>query len=253
LAFVKERSITVRAHDIKVPDLSKPDMIKSGAKNFDAMCALCHLSPIKESTELSLGLYPKAPVFYQQNHTGHGAGNTFWIIKNQDTQFLSKVALPSFVLFSSFACASPLSKQAVKNNALNKIITVFMCGAKNFDAMCAQCHLSPIKESTELSLGLYPKAPVFYQQNHTGHGAGNTFWTIKNGLKMTGMPAWGDSHTDQQIWEMVAFLEKLNDMSAAKYTQLVGDGGHTHKNIKHIEEAVVPKSNNAHQENGHLH
>ncbi|CAC9648052.1 hypothetical protein [uncultured Gammaproteobacteria bacterium] len=155
LAFVKERSITVRAHDIKVPDLSKPDMIKSGAKNFDAMCA--------------------------------------------------------------------------------------------------QCHLSPIKESTELSLGLYPKAPVFYQQNHTGHGAGNTFWTIKNGLKMTGMPAWGDSHTDQQIWEMVAFLEKLNDMSAAKYTQLVGDGGHTHKNIKHIEEAVVPKSNNAHQENGHLH
>jgi mono/diheme cytochrome c family protein len=32
------------------------------------------------------------------------------------------------------------------------------------------------------------------------------------------MPAWGDSHTDQQIWEMVAFLEKLNDMSAAKYS-----------------------------------
>ena len=155
LTFVKERSITVRAYDIKAPDLSKPDMIKSGAKNFDAMCA--------------------------------------------------------------------------------------------------QCHLSPIKESTELSLGLYPKAPVFYQQNHTGHGSGNTFWTIKNGLKMTGMPAWGDSHTDQQIWEMVAFLGKLNDMSASEYTQLVGDGGHTHKNTKHIEEPVVPESNNIHQEDGHSH
>ncbi|SMN14049.1 Cytochrome c family protein [Bathymodiolus heckerae thiotrophic gill symbiont] len=155
LTFVKERSITVRAYDIKAPDLSKPDMIKSGAKNFDAMCA--------------------------------------------------------------------------------------------------QCHLSPIKESTELSLGLYPKAPVFYQQNHTGHGLGNTFWTIKNGLKMTGMPAWGDSHTDQQIWEMVAFLEKLNDMPASEYMQLVGDGGHTHKNTKHIKKPVVPKSNNAHQEDGHSH
>jgi mono/diheme cytochrome c family protein len=155
LTFAKERSITVHAYDIKVPNLSKPDMIKSGAKNFDAMCA--------------------------------------------------------------------------------------------------QCHLSPTKESTELSLGLYPKAPVFYQQNHTGHGSGNTFWTIKNGLKMTGMPAWGDSHTDQQIWEMVAFLEKLNDMSASEYTQLVGDGGHMHKNTEHIEEPVVSKNNNAHQEDGRSH
>ncbi len=155
LAFVKERSIIVRAHDIKVPDLSKPNMIENGAKNFDAMCV--------------------------------------------------------------------------------------------------QCHLSPTTKSTELSLGLYPKAPIFYQEKHTGHGSGNIFWTIKNGLKMTGMPAWGDSHTDQQIWEMVAFLEKLNGMSASEYTQLVGEGGHTHKNTEHTEKLVFPRSNNAHQEGKHSH
>lgn len=102
-------------------------------------------------------------------------------------------------------------------------------GAKNFDAMCSQCHLAPAMEPTELNLGLYPKPPVFYKEKHNDHDAKNTFWVIKNGLKMTGMPAWGDFHTDEQIWEMVAFMKKINGMSKAQYQALVGEGGHTHK------------------------
>ncbi len=102
-------------------------------------------------------------------------------------------------------------------------------GAKNYDTMCAQCHLSPTTKPTELSLGLYPQPPVFYKEKHSGHGEQNTFWTIKNGLKLTGMPAWGDFHTDEQIWEMVAFLKNINGMSKSQYIKLVGDGSHTHK------------------------
>ncbi|MCF6253686.1 MAG: cytochrome c [Thiomicrorhabdus sp.] len=102
-------------------------------------------------------------------------------------------------------------------------------GAKNFDAMCSQCHLAPGMEPTELNLGLYPQPPVFYNEKHEDHGAANTFWVIQNGLKMTGMPAWGDFHTEEQLWEMVAFMQVLNGMSESKYKELVGEGGHTHK------------------------
>jgi len=102
-------------------------------------------------------------------------------------------------------------------------------GAKNYDAMCSQCHLAPEMQATELNLGLYPKPPVFYLQNHVEHQATETFWTIKNGLKLTGMPAWGDFHTDKQMWEMVAFLDQLNGMTEKQYDELVGEGGHTHK------------------------
>jgi len=102
-------------------------------------------------------------------------------------------------------------------------------GAKNFDAMCSQCHLAPGMEPTELNLGLYPQPPVFYNEKHDDHGAANTFWVIQNGLKMTGMPAWGDFHTKTQLWEMVAFMQVLNGMSESKYKELVGEGGHTHK------------------------
>ncbi|MCF6224790.1 MAG: cytochrome c [Xanthomonadales bacterium] len=95
-------------------------------------------------------------------------------------------------------------------------------GAKNYAAMCAQCHLSPTMKPTELSLGLYPQPPVFYTQEHFSHGKENTFWTIKNGLKLTGMPAWGDFHTDEQIWELVAFLNEINGMSTTEYLELTG-------------------------------
>ena len=102
-------------------------------------------------------------------------------------------------------------------------------GAKNFDSKCSQCHLAPTVKSTELSLGLYPQPPVFYKEKHSDHLPENTFWTIKNGLKLTGMPAWGDFHTDEQIWEMVAFLEKFKGMTAFEYLQLTEGNGQAHK------------------------
>lgn len=114
------------------------------------------------------------------------------------------------------------------NPQLSMNIEAISNGAKNYDAMCAQCHLSPITEPTELNLGLYPQPPVFYKTSHEIDPK-ETYWVIKNGLKMTGMPAWGDFHTDQQLWELVAFLSKIGGMSKAEYKALVGEGGHTHK------------------------
>ncbi len=102
-------------------------------------------------------------------------------------------------------------------------------GAKNYAAMCAQCHLAPGMEATELSLGMYPQPPVFHQSDeHASHDAAATFWAIKHGFKMTGMPAWGDFHTDQELWELVAFLQQVEGMSERQYKALVGEGGHSH-------------------------
>ena len=105
-------------------------------------------------------------------------------------------------------------------------------GAKNYDSMCVQCHLAPGAPKTELHQAMYPKPPVFYKndKNHgkKEHDAAATFWVIKNGIKMTGMPAWGEFHTDEQLWEMTAFLHKMKGMTADQYFELVGEGGHSH-------------------------
>lgn len=105
-------------------------------------------------------------------------------------------------------------------------IDMITTGATHYDAMCTGCHLAPGMKSTELSIGLYPQAPVFYQREAIIDQAKALeqtkayFWIIKNGIKMTAMPAWGLSHDDASIWAMVAFILKMSGMSQEQYREL---------------------------------
>jgi mono/diheme cytochrome c family protein len=103
-------------------------------------------------------------------------------------------------------------------------------GAQEYAEMCTGCHLAPGMKDTELRAGLYPKPPNLAE--HAAHRKpAEAFWIIKHGLKMTGMPAWGVTHDDMRIWSMVAFLQKLPELSAAEYKSLVAEKageGHTH-------------------------
>src|SRR3546814_6392165 len=47
--------------------------------------------------------------------------------------------------------------------------------------------------------------------------ASEQFWIIKHGIKMTAMPAWGKTHDDRLIWDMVAFIRQLPSLSPAQY------------------------------------
>lgn len=129
-------------------------------------------------------------------------------------------------------------------------------GVPNYAAMCAQCHLAPGIEKSELYEGLYPQPPVFYKADNSTRKPEETFWIIKNGLKMTGMPAWGIYNSDEQIWDMVAVLSKINDMTAEQYNKLVEDGEHTHAKGGHTDgghmDSLTTKPLESHS-TGHNH
>ncbi|PLC01505.1 cytochrome C [Variovorax sp. RO1] len=91
-------------------------------------------------------------------------------------------------------------------------------GAKQYAQMCVQCHLAPGKDDSDLRKGLNPQPPNLYL--HGVHDPARAFWTIKHGVKMTGMPAWGGTHDDQALWSMVAFLRRLPELSPAEYERL---------------------------------
>jgi mono/diheme cytochrome c family protein len=92
-------------------------------------------------------------------------------------------------------------------------------GAGLYNEMCSGCHIGPGLERSEISHGLNPPAPEFAQGFDLSPA--EAFWTIKHGIKMTGMAAWGPTHSDTLIWDMVAFLEKMPGLSAAQYQALV--------------------------------
>ena len=89
-------------------------------------------------------------------------------------------------------------------------------GFEHYHEMCTGCHLAPGIESSEIREGLDPQPPVLAKLAPHSSPA-RLFWVIKNGVKMTGMPAWGGSHSDQMIWAMVAFLERLPTLTPEQY------------------------------------
>jgi mono/diheme cytochrome c family protein len=91
-------------------------------------------------------------------------------------------------------------------------------GAEHYAAMCTGCHLAPGMKENEMRPGLNPKPPVLASVPR--EDAGEQFWIVKHGLKMTAMPAWGLTHSDSEIWNIVAFLQQLPGMPPARYGEL---------------------------------
>ena len=106
-------------------------------------------------------------------------------------------------------------------------------GVEHFAAHCAICHGGPGVPKGDIGNGLNPPAPDLAHVS-THYNEAELFWIIKNGIKMTGMPAWAD-HDDQEIWATVAFLKKLPGMTPEEYGKLVmaamaHGGQHPHGN-----------------------
>jgi mono/diheme cytochrome c family protein len=79
-------------------------------------------------------------------------------------------------------------------------------------------------ESSEIRKGLVPQPPKL-QKSARRWTPSELFWIIKNGVKMTAMPAWGPTHSAEKIWSMVAFLQKLPDMTPVQYKEMDRQAG----------------------------
>src|SRR5262245_21741287 len=110
------------------------------------------------------------------------------------------------------------ARDVVVPNDLNDQVRI-SSGAGQYSEMCSVCHLAPGMKRTEISRGLYPRAPELRRK--TDLTAEEQFWIVKHGVKMTGMPAWGVTHDDRMLWDVVAFLRKLPELTQEQYESLV--------------------------------
>ncbi|WP_286899436.1 c-type cytochrome [Achromobacter sp. UBA2119] len=95
-------------------------------------------------------------------------------------------------------------------------------GSRLYRAHCAQCHGGPGVAPQPYALGLNP-APAALVATARTRTAAEIFWVTRQGIKMTGMPAWQYRLTDDEIWDVVAFLRVLPGLSADDYRR--GDDG----------------------------
>jgi mono/diheme cytochrome c family protein len=91
-------------------------------------------------------------------------------------------------------------------------------GAEHYAALCVGCHLAPGVTRSDIRAGLYPHPPNLAQEN--ARDAQRAFWTIKHGIKMSAMPAWGKTLNDTEIWDLVAFVRQMPTITPETYQQL---------------------------------
>lgn len=87
-----------------------------------------------------------------------------------------------------------------------------------YDADCAVCHGGPGLARAPWISGMTPAPP--YLLDAARHWTPNQlYWIVRNGVRMTGMPAWDQTLTPADDWDLVAFLEALPGWSAADYAR----------------------------------
>lgn len=131
-----------------------------------------------------------------------------------------------------------------------KVEEMLEVGASHYDAMCAECHAVPGRQSTEIAKGLNPPPPdlaASFVQERTN---AELYWIVANGFKMTGMPAFAPTHDSSEIWAIVAFVRELPELDADSYAEWTERGGsHEH----HGEMGEHHDEEDAHHADAHHH
>jgi len=92
-------------------------------------------------------------------------------------------------------------------------------GVGLYRSHCLRCHGAPGVAPEPFALGMLP-VPENLAYIARTRSTAEIYWTVRNGLKMTGMPAWQYRLSDDEMWDIVAFVKKLPSLSPTQYAAL---------------------------------
>ena len=128
-----------------------------------------------------------------------------------------------------------------KRNAQNPIplsTDVMNESLAHFADHCATCHANNGSGQTPIGKNLYPKAPDLRLADTQSMSDGEIFWVIHNGIRFTGMAAWGEGDLDKDLgsWKLVHFIRHLPQLTPEELDQMKELNPKTKKDLK--EEAA---------------
>jgi mono/diheme cytochrome c family protein len=108
-------------------------------------------------------------------------------------------------------------------------------GMEHFADHCATCHGNDGSGDTLFGKGLYPKPPDMRKSDTQKKSDGELYYIIENGIRLSGMPAFGESSTtdDTETWKLVIFIRHLPQLTVAESQEM---------------EQLNPKTNEERQE-----
>ena len=90
----------------------------------------------------------------------------------------------------------------------------------HFADHCATCHGNDGSGKTDIGQNLYPKPPDMRQPETQRLTDGQIYYIIHNGIRLTGMPAWGGPGKDEDSWKLVLFIRHLPQMTPQEMKEM---------------------------------
>jgi mono/diheme cytochrome c family protein len=90
----------------------------------------------------------------------------------------------------------------------------------HFADHCAICHGNDGSGNTQIGQNLYPKAPDMRQSQTQQLTDGEIYYIIHNGIRLTGMPAWGTGEKDEDSWKLAAFIRHLPKLTPEELKEM---------------------------------
>jgi mono/diheme cytochrome c family protein len=96
-----------------------------------------------------------------------------------------------------------------------------MIGEMQFRARCASCHGLDGRTPSDIGVAMYPRASDLGSPEVQTWSDAELFWIIQNGIRLTGMPGFGKSLADQDIWPLVDYIRSLRSANAGEARDLL--------------------------------
>lgn len=103
-------------------------------------------------------------------------------------------------------------------------------GAGHYAESCVHCHGAPGQQPSKWSRGMRPRPPHLMEAARKWSPE-EVHWIVSNGIKMTGMPAFGAHHTAEEILALTAFVSALPGLGADDYRALTGSDQQDHQHL----------------------
>ena len=122
--------------------------------------------------------------------------------------------MPFEEYFANTALHAALNRAAPKTRTTKASDGELLAGVEVYRHHCGLCHGLPGKPRSGIAKGEFPPPPPLFEPDHmvTDDPVGVTYWKVKHGIRLTGMPGFHATLTDEQIWNVSLLLANADKM-----------------------------------------
>ncbi len=107
-----------------------------------------------------------------------------------------------------------IERQAPSRDVSGMSTADLLAGADVYQKNCAVCHALPNQDQGPVGAGMFPRAPRLFSPDGmvTDDPAGETYWKVKNGIRLSGMPSFEKVLNEDQMWDVAAVVRRADKL-----------------------------------------